>query len=472
MSLKKFGPRDILRNTMRAYPRFDFFIYDGKIFYNNKPSLAGQFTNSTDGPTNVGPGHISLYEYNIDKLSGSSIDGVPYSGSGQTSATTAYNNYIYPFVVKGSSGASFRSATSSAEQSEWTMAAVGTEMVGFYPMSASISRQFLSEKAGHRIAYWDMSENGPEAPDLGEIQQDDDGNVRYIAPRYPHYWALKNKLDFYASRSEHYKLTGSFNEVADSFEWIKDQQVMGMVSIPSIFYGTKIKPGSVSLKWYFTGSLCGELQDNKQNGELIQVSGGVHATSYNDKVAGIVLYDEGVILLTGSWNLQPETIPLRSGSTTAYNPSWIYFAAGAQDGVSQPTTAVNAPANPAGSSALVSASFNMSFQGMTDTQVLTMFAHAKRGQANYSNNPTYIRYGQDKIKLSSSHVYEENPDQLIVNIASSSFSNHSASFERKVYISRVGIYDKNKNLIGVATLSDPILKEEDQDLTFKLKLDI
>ena len=39
-------------------------------------------------------------------------------------------------------------------------------------------------------------------------------------------------------------------------------------------------------------------------------------------------------------------------------------------------------------------------------------------------------------------------------------------------ISKIGIYDENKNLIGVATLSNPILKKENEDLTFKMKLDI
>ena len=61
---------------------------------------------------------------------------------------------------------------------------------------------------------------------------------------------------------------------------------------------------------------------------------------------------------------------------------------------------------------------------------------------------------------------------LIKNTVSSSFSDYEAPFERQVYISRVAIYDENKNLIGVATVSNPILKKEDQDLTFKLKLDI
>jgi len=60
----------------------------------------------------------------------------------------------------------------------------------------------------------------------------------------------------------------------------------------------------------------------------------------------------------------------------------------------------------------------------------------------------------------------------VVNFVSSSHPDYSASFERQVYISRVGLYDENKNLIGVATLSNPVRKEEAQDLTFKLKLDI
>ncbi|HAI39355.1 MAG TPA: hypothetical protein DCM40_15220, partial [Maribacter sp.] len=234
----------------------------------------------------------------------------------------------------------------------------------------------------------------------------------------------------------------------------------------SIFFGSSIKPGSLSLKWYFTGSLVAELRDNKHNGELIQVSGNAHAEDYNNNVAGVVLYDEGFILLTGSWDLQPEEIPMTNPSSSD-NPKWIYFGAGAGDGVSQFD---DASGNGRGN--FVSCSFNLSFQGTSETQVMTMFTHARRGEANFSNNPTYQLYGQRKMKLSSSHVYEENPEKLIANVASSSFSNHSASFKRQVYISRVALYDDKKNLIGIATLSNPVLKEEDQDYTFKLKLDI
>ena len=69
-------------------------------------------------------------------------------------------------------------------------------------------------------------------------------------------------------------------------------------------------------------------------------------------------------------------------------------------------------------------------------------------------------------------MYEENPDRTIKNTVSSSFESHQAPFERQVYVSRIAVYDENKNLIGVASLASPVLKKEDKDLTFKIKLDI
>ena len=79
---------------------------------------------------------------------------------------------------------------------------------------------------------------------------------------------------------------------------------------------------------------------------------------------------------------------------------------------------------------------------------------------------------QEQLQFTSSHVYEENKNRIIKNTVSSSYSDHSASFKRQVYISKVAVYDNSKNLIGIATLANPVLKKEDQDLTFKLKLDI
>ena len=420
MSLKKFSDKDIIQNTMRSAPESRFLIFDGHIYYNNEPAQSGAVAPLVRV---VPTGHISLYEYNIDRIINTGIAGEP------TTATS-----IYPFITKQSAHASFRTATATSYSNEFVY---GDILTSSYPMSASITREYFAT-AGQRDTVVNAA--------TGEVTQG--------APVNLHYWALKNRLDFYGTRSEHYRVSSSFTQPG----WNKDEQTINLISIPSIFFGSKIKPGSMSLKWYFTGSLVGELQDTKQNGELIETTG-----VNSGAIAGVVLYDEGFVVLTGSWALGDgaPTIPIKADGTSD-RPKWIYFGAGAQDGVTTTTAGAN----------FVSASFEMSFKGQTDTQVVTMFAHAKRGEVNYSNNPSYLKHGQTNISLTSSSVYEENPNRLIANVVTSSYQGFDNDFERQVYISRVAIYDDNKNLIGIATLSSPVLKKEDEDLTIKMKLDI
>ena len=102
-----------------------------------------------------------------------------------------------------------------------------------------------------------------------------------------------------------------------------------------------------------------------------------------------------------------------------------------------------------------------------------MFAKAKKGEVNYSNNPSFLEFGQQKIFTSgSTTTYEESSDLKLVNFVSSSYTEYNAPFKRQVFISKIAIYDKSKNLIGLATLGSPILKQDDQEIAFKLKLDI
>ena len=60
----------------------------------------------------------------------------------------------------------------------------------------------------------------------------------------------------------------------------------------------------------------------------------------------------------------------------------------------------------------------------------------------------------------------------IKNTVSSSYSDPTGSLKKTTYITKVGIYDDKKKLIGIASVAKPIKKTEDRDLTFKLKLDI
>ena len=102
-----------------------------------------------------------------------------------------------------------------------------------------------------------------------------------------------------------------------------------------------------------------------------------------------------------------------------------------------------------------------------------MLAHANKGELNYSNNPTYIEYGQTGSynPITASYFYAEK-ELAIKNINSSSYADPTGSLKKTTYITKIGIYDEKKRLIGVASVAKPVKKTEDRDLTFKLKLDI
>ena len=434
MSFRKFGPNDIVLNTMRAFPQVRFDVYNFGVYYNNTPHQSGAFSDNILGITSSASGGISLNEYNIDRKGTTTLD------DAGGAITTGLNPPIVPYITKDSARASFKTVGKTSYNNEFRY---GDTLLSNYPMTASITREFMSPNAGARDSVYNTFDSDREFISGG-------------APVYRHFYALKNRLDSYGYLSQHYV-------VSSSLGWDKAEQEINMISIPSIFYGSKIQEGSVSLRYYISGTLQAELRDSKENGELIQYSGTM--SSANDgEVAGVVLYNEGIILLTGSWEINDQELPLIDGADggDTVTSKWIYFGFGAND------VAIPATRNPN----VASASFELLFNGQTETQVQTMFAHARRGEANYSNNPTFLQYGQDLLSTTSSIVYEENPNRKIKNTVSSSFATFDAPFKRQVYISRVGIYDKEKNLIGIATMADPILKEEGDDYTFKLKLDI
>jgi hypothetical protein len=343
----------------------------------------------------VPDGFLSLYEYNIDRPTG---------------------QRIFPFVFKDGLKNTFKSFSSSSYKS----ANFGDQIASSYELSSSITRYFF-----------DTSTTGV--------------NRRRL-------FTLKNVLNHYTYLSPNYSYSASFGD--------KDLINANLVSVPSIFFGSSIKKGTVSLKFYVSGTLIGELQDKNYNGDLIQVSGSTYAqTNGQGKVAGTVLYNEGFIVLTGSWDL--EVTPRDYlGTGSPVTSSWIYFAAGANDNI-------------LGDSTYQSASFLIDYKGTSHTETLTMFAHARAGELNYSNNPTFLKYNEPNYKNMSTGSYSisERP-VLINNNVDSAFTDVAPDFEKITYISKVGIYDDNKNLIGIAKVATPIKKTPKNNYTFKLKLDI
>ena len=423
MSYRKFGKNDVLINTIRTHPKVDLFVYSGSIFYNGVGHTPGEFRLQHNNVYMTPSGYENLYEYNIDRT---------YVGIEGTT-TTGSNPLIYPYIVKDGTRTELF-MTGAFSKAEYDTDTYGSLFTGSYPQYAAIKREFITTPSGSctKLAKSTCGHNFS-------------------------FFSLKNMLNHYSALSEHYSVV---KDPEHDGGWDKNSQTLNLIHIPSIFYGSKIKPGTVSLKFLLTGSLIGELRDEKENGELIQTLPTGSANS--GSVAGVVLYNEGFLLLTGSWDLNNTLLDLVDGATA--KPKWIYWGAGARDGLPSPSGS--------GGTSLLSASFALSFEATTKTQVLTMYARANKGAVNYSNNPTFLEYGQTQLTFTSSHVYEENKNRKMKNTVSSSYSNYNEDFSRQVYISKVAVYDEYKNLIGIATLANPVLKEESQDLAIKIKLDI
>ena len=409
MSVFKFKEEEIFRNRMKTNPSYHFTVYSGNVYINHEVQDSGSFNGKA---LCVPEGYISLYEINVDKLSGS-------------------NNYIYPFITKGSSLYTFATITTSSFFNNF---AYGDVLTGSYPLSSSLYRNYYTTGSAH------------------PVNTSLDTNADQIFYQRKHVYALKNTLNHYKTLSEHYEYSGSKGD--------KSVQELSLISIPSIFYGSSIKKGSVSLKFFVTGTLVGELTDKNRNGELIQQSGTIAAN--DGKVAGVVLYTEGFFILTGSWSLNSTVDNYSTGSG---EPKWAFFGAGITG-------------HDTGLDAVDSAHFEIFFQGVHYINTLTMFAHASQGDCNHSNNPTYADqssghlYRVDPITASSDSSYVENNNLDIENVTYTPYENVTGSFKKTTFISQVGIYDEHMNLIGVAKVAKPVKKTEDREFTFKLKLDI
>ena len=411
MTFYKFHEDDLFVNTLEMYPEYSFYIQSGSVYVDSVQNISGA---NTDNILCIPDGYVSLYEYNIDRAS----------------------DYIYPFLIKSGNRDGFKSLSSAQFNSQYNT--LDSRIItSSYRMSASLARDYYGSS--------------------------------YTGTARTYVQALKNKFKQYTYLSPHYQYSSSFGD--------KSEQKINVISIPSILFGSSIKKGSLSLKYYITGSLIGQLTDSNRNGELIQTSGTISAN--DGEVAGVVLYNEGIIVLTGSWSLDSHLIQYDSTD----NSKWVDFGFGikpSSGSVSIYGTDAHGRTHflrrstvpdPTINNTTLSASFLLEYKGTTHTQVMTMMANAPYGELNHSNNPTFITSSDINQVITGSYQYTEEP-KTIKNVVHSQFTDEVPEFEKVTYISKVGLYDKDRNLIGVAKVATPVRKTENLSYTFKLKLDI
>jgi len=228
-----------------------------------------------------------------------------------------------------------------------------------------------------------------------------------------HLQSLKNTINSKRHISSYY-----------DYDAISGSADFKIISMPRSILKEGIVKQSVSMTYYMSGSKHETIQDNNVDGVLWTSSG---------DPKGIVLYEEGFIILTGSID----------GSSNSWH-DW-----------STATTSEFA--------------WDLEFRTKEVVPSLTLFAHAKKGHLNHSNNPskhkTAVTY-----TTGSNQVIESEVE--LKNVTKTSYEDPEPLFKKETYISKIAIYDEERNIIGYANLAKPVRKTEDRDFTFKIKVDL
>lgn len=236
-----------------------------------------------------------------------------------------------------------------------------------------------------------------------------------------------------------------------NFSSIHNKQLC-LMTISSYHLGTGMKKGTINLSVYKTGSLVARATDKNENGVLYDLN--------NNKV-GFALYNEGFILLTSTASFDNNTYDL------AYPTASNLFTTTATGSIGWITFGANTPNETIPNNFKADPLFSLN----NSVSPNISFTYANKYQLNHSNNSTYIEHGQSFYETTSSVTLIENKTLAIKKTNKSEYISGSADFEKQTFITRVGLYDKEKKLIAVGSLANPIRKTENREFTIKLKID-
>ena len=427
----EFTPDDLFINRLKTYPEYNIFIYQTEMFVNKSANEGGIVVYDTNrGRTTdlIYPFVLSsslrtgfkrqMYQPNVHDHSGDFQWGSAYVGGVATQTVIApltdYNS-LPKTVINGE-----------------------VVITSSYGTESPIKRELTNVTGGYSSSYFNLY-----AASTGSNQANFTSAVNIRTS------ALQNVAKKYTILSNHFNFASSSLRSRDL---VHDNNSINFIFIPSMYYGSTIKKGSVELNYYITGSKIATCADINHNGTLIGTTG-----STSGSVVGLVMYDEGIIMLTSSANIEDDNHSIEYIPSTPLSSSWLYYGTTLNDGTGSSNT-------------LASASYDLNFKGTSYINSMTMFAHAKKGHLNHSNNPTYKDPTFTPSFTTGSGLIFSQGDAKIANVVSASYV--SASFEKTTYISKVHIYDEDGNLIAITSMAKPVKKTLSDEFTFKMKLDL
>ena len=178
------------------------------------------------------------------------------------------------------------------------------------------------------------------------------------------------------------------------------------------------------------------LDTNLLAGESISSNASV---STSNPACGLIYYQAGIVVLSGSAFNDEDIGGIISGSV---NGAQLIPNQGNYDGFQVMTgSSIDVMSN-----ALRNRIYNVSFNNTTELNSMVYFCRTSHNEFNYSSNPTYLTGSKIQVK----DVAVDTP---------------------VTYVTSVGLYGPQKQLLAVAKLSEPIKKTPENEVTFRVRLD-
>jgi hypothetical protein len=205
---------------------------------------------------------------------------------------------------------------------------------------------------------------------------------------------------------------------------VKDQIKKGSFSL-SLGTGSWATPFAGNVKVYQDISASATTNTNNTVGGdygLLYLSGGAN------RVEGVVFYQAGIVVLSSSvWSGVSD---FYSGSAFSYSPAETLVSA-----------SISGSAD-----ALRHRIQNLSFNNTTEINSKIYFCRVPHNKYNYSSNPTYTSGSKIRVK----EVASDTP---------------------RAYITTVGLYNSQNELLATAKLSEPLMKDPSNELILRVRLD-
>ena len=218
--------------------------------------------------------------------------------------------------------------------------------------------------------------------------------------------------------------------------------VSGSYNTPSDFSKRLIITDSGAATTYRINSPAGEyglLYASSSGTTQVFATASQQAGGASAQPVGLIYYQAGIVALNAQYLFYTNA---EGGLlTSSVAPAGVVSGSGASL-----TTILTAQPIDSGSAFLRNRFYNMSFNNTTELNSTVYFCRVNNNEFNYSANPTYLSSSQIRVKT-------RRTDPPVA------------------YITSIGMYSADRELLAVAKLSEPLRKDPNNELTLRVRLD-